>query len=141
MSGVSEMLEQMREQRSRINERLQSVSEEQMLAPTTYGQREVSVRFMFYRLIAHEVEHTVHLIKTLGALGIAQGESGLILKSLQAARGELEGMLIGLSDEDLDRAPGPEDWPVRRVLEHIMETEESYSRRIENGIAAESASG
>ena len=141
MSSLAEMLDQMREQRRRTHERLGEVTEEQMLAPTSYGQREINARFMFYRLIAHEVEHTVHLAKTLHALGIAQGEAGLILKSLQTARGELEGMLVGLSDEDLDKVPSEGEWPARRVLEHILETEESYGRRIEEALETMDASG
>ena len=95
MADVLEMLEQMRELRNRTYKQLGDVSEEQMLAPTSYGDRSVNVRFMFYRLIAHEVEHTVHLVKTLNALHVAQGEAGLILKNLQAARGELEGCSTG----------------------------------------------
>ncbi len=135
MSSVADLLEQMREQRRKTQARLRNVTEDQMLAKTHYGQREVNARFMFYRLIAHQVEHTVHLAKTLQALGIAQGEAEMILKNLQAATGELEGMLIGLSDEDLDRVPAEGDWPVRRVIEHTLEGEEIYRRRIEEGIA------
>ncbi len=135
MSDVAELLEQMREQRRETQTLLRNVTEDQMLAKTHYGQREVDARFMFYRLIAHQVEHTVHLAKTLQALGITQGEAEMILKNLQAASGELEGLLIGLSDEDLDRVPREGDWPVRRVVEHILEAEEAYGRRIEEAIA------
>ena len=141
MAGLAEMLEQMREQRRRTNKRLEEVTEEQMLAPAIYGERDVNARFYFYRLIAHEVEHTVHLAKTLHALGIAQGEAGLILKSLQTARGELEGMLVGLTDEDLDKVPSEGEWPARRVLEHILEAEESYGRRIEEAVETIGKSG
>ena len=136
MAGLTEMIEQMREQRSRTHERLTEVTEDQMLAPATYGERQANARFFFYRLVAHEVEHTVHLAKTLHALGIAQTEAGLILKSLQTARGELEGMLVGLTDEDLDRVPAEGDWPIRRVLKHILEAEESYGKRIEEAVQA-----
>ena len=135
MRGVAGLLEQMREQRRKTQIRLREVTEDQMLAKTHYGQREVDARFMFYRLIAHQVEHTVHLAKTLQALDIKQSETEMILKNLQAASGELEGMLIGLSDEDLDRVPGEGDWPVRRVVEHILEAEENYGRRVVEAIA------
>ena len=131
MADVLEMLEQMRELRNRTYKQLGDVSEEQMLAPTSYGDRSVNVRFMFYRLIAHEVEHTVHLVKTLNALHVAQGEAGLILKNLQAARGEIEGMLHGLTEEDLDRVPAEGEWSPREVVQHIMDTEESYAGKIE----------
>ena len=141
MTGIAQILEQMREQRNRTHQRLEDVAEEQMLAETTYGQRSVTVRFMFYRLIAHEVEHTVHLVKTLRALGKGQSEAGLILKNLQTARGELEGMLVGLTSEDLDTVPAEGEWSVRKVLEHVLETEESYSRKIEDALQAPPASG
>lgn len=134
MSEILDMLEKMREQRGRTQGRIQAVTEEDMLAPTTYGDREVNVRFMFYRLIAHEVEHTVQLAKTMHALGIAQGEAGLILKKLQAARGELEGMLVGMESEDLDRTPVEGEWSLRQVLDHILSTEEFYSKRIEDAL-------
>ena len=129
MAKVTEVLEQMRASRQHILERLQGVAEKQMLAEAEWSQRQVTVRFMFYRLITHEVEHTVHLLKTLDSLGIAQGEAELILRRLQATRGELEGLLVGLSDEELDRVPEGE-WSVRQVLEHITDTEERYSKRI-----------
>ena len=41
--------------------------------------------------------------------------------------------MAGLSDEDLDRAPDGE-WSLRQVLEHIMETEDSYLPRIEQAL-------
>ena len=138
MPGIARLLEQMREQRRKTQIRVRNVTEDQMLAKTHYGQREVDARFMFYRLIAHQVEHTVHLAKTLQALGIMQGEAEMILKNLQAASGELEGMLIGLSDEDLDKVPGDGDWPVRRVVEHILEAEETYGSRIVEAITGDS---
>ena len=111
MSGAKEMLETMRERRAKTLEQVLSVPEEQMLAPAKYGDRDVNVRFMFYRLVTHQIEHTIHLTKTLNALGITQGEAGLLLKSLQVASGELEGLMVGLTDEDLDRSPGEDDWP------------------------------
>ena len=134
MTGVAEMLELLRGSREQTFERLHDVTDEQMLASADWGQRKVDVRFFFYRLVAHQVEHTVHLAKTLHGLGIAQSEAGLILNNLQAARGELEGMLVGLKAEDLDRVPAEGEWSVRKVLEHIMEAEDSYSRRIEDAL-------
>ena len=135
MSGAKEMLETMRERRAKTLEQVLSVPEEQMLAPAKYGDRDVNVRFMFYRLVTHQIEHTIHLTKTLNALGITQGEAGVILKSLQVASGELEGLIVGLTDEDLDRSPGEGDWTLREVLEHILSAEKSYSNRIDEALA------
>ncbi len=138
MSAVDDLLETMRTQQRSTIDRVKDVTEEQMLGPTTYGRRETNARYIFYRLIAHEVEHTVHLAKTLNGLGIVQNEAAMILKQLQAARGELEGMLIGLSDEDLDRAPAEGEWSVREVIQHILDADESYTKRIEEGVQATS---
>ena len=135
MSGVKEMLGTMRERRAKTLEQVLSVPEERMLAPAKYGDRDVDVRFMFYRLVTHQIEHTIHLTKTLNALGITQGEAGLILKSLQVASGEIEGLMVGLTDEDLDRSPGEDDWTLREVLEHILSAEKSYSNRIDEALA------
>ena len=131
MTDINKLLEKMRDHRRSTIDRIQDVTEEQMLGTTTYGERVVNARFIFYRFIAHEIEHTVHLSKTLEDLGIFQNEAKRILKHLQAARGELEGMLIGISDEQLDKNTGNGEWSIREIIHHILDTEESYARRIE----------
>ncbi len=131
MSAVTKIVDELRVSRAGLQEKLSGVTEEQMLTTIPRQQEgDVNVRFYFYRLIAHEAEHTVHLIKTLAGLDINQSEAQLILRNLQAARGELEGLLLGLSDEDLDRAPSADEWAPRRVLEHIIETEKNYGDRV-----------
>jgi hypothetical protein len=131
LSAVTKIVDELRVSRAGLQEKLSGVTEEQMLTTIPRQQEgDVNVRFYFYRLIAHEAEHTVHLIKTLAGLDINQSEAQLILRNLQAARGELEGLLLGLSDEDLDRAPSADEWAPRRVLEHIIETEKNYGDRV-----------
>jgi hypothetical protein len=135
LSAVTRIVDDLRASRAELQEKLFGVTDEQMLTniPRQQGG-DVNVRFYFYRLIAHEAEHTVHLIKTLAGLNINQNEGQLILRNLQAARGELEGLLLGLSDEDLDRAPSADDWAPRRVLEHIIETEKIYGGRVADAL-------
>ena len=135
MSSVAEMLKLMRAKHDDLNDRLAKVPESRMGDMGAWGQRQMPIRTMFYQLMNHEVEHTVHAVKTLRDLGIATTEAKLILGRLQEARGQLEGLLVGLSDEDLDRAPDGE-WSLRQVLEHFMETEDSYVNRIEQALAA-----
>ena len=89
---------------------------------------------MFYRLIAHQVEHTVQLAKSLTSMGAVQGEAQLTLRNLQAPQGELEGLLVGLSDQDLDRPPAEGEWSPRQVLEHIIELHGSYTKRIQDAL-------
>jgi uncharacterized damage-inducible protein DinB len=130
MGAVEDMLQRMREQRASIQVELSKVTEEQMLVPVQMRDQQVSVRFMFYRLIGHEVEHTVQMVKTLKGIGKFQTEAQLILSRLQSARGELEGLLLGLEDGDLDQTPAEGEWSPRQVLEHIIEVEASYTKRV-----------
>lgn len=133
MSSVAEILKRMREKHDDLNARLGSVPENRMGDVGAWGERRMAIRTMFYQLVNHEIEHTVHAVKTLRDLGIATTEAQLILGGLQEARGRLEGMLVGLSDDDLDRAPDGE-WSLRQVLEHFMETEDHYLPRIEQAL-------
>ena len=139
MSSVADILKLMREKHDDLNARLGSVPENRMGNMAAWGQRRMPIRSMMYQLVNHEIEHTVHAVKTLRDLGIAPTEAQLILGRLQEARGRLQGMLAGLSDEDLDRASDGE-WSLRQVLEHIMETEDHYIPRIEQALT-EAASG
>ncbi len=137
MSASAEVLEKLRATRARVQEQLINVTEEQMVLQVP-GRVPRNVRAMFYLLVSHEAEHTVHLMKTLAALGVVQTEAQLILRLLQRSRGELEGLLLGLSDEDLDREPAKGDWSPRKVLEHIIADEEVFSQRIRDAIQQKS---
>ena len=77
-------------------------------------------------MVAHEIEHTIHLSKTLAALNIQLTEAQQILQELQESRGKLESLLITLDDSDLDRKPSEEDWSPREVVNHILEVEEIF---------------
>jgi uncharacterized damage-inducible protein DinB len=125
----------MRAQRARTLERLAGLGEEKMLLPAQYGQRQVNVRFLMYRFMTHETEHTLQLLKTLRALGVDQSEAQLILGRLEAVHGELEALLVGLRDQDVDRTPAQGEWSPRQVLEHIIEGEEGYAKRVQEALA------
>ena len=133
MSNVTEILSQMRAKNDALVQRLSVVPEAQMGTVATWGQRQMPIRTMFYQLLTHEIEHTVHAAKTLRDLGIAPTEAQLILGQIQEANGRLEGLLVGLSDVDLDRTPEGE-WSLRQVLEHIMGTKDSYANRVDQAL-------
>lgn len=133
MGALAEMVEKLRASRARLQEQLKDVEEGQMTLPVE-GRIPRNVRAIFYLLISHEAEHTVQLVKTLAALGIAQSEAQLILHSLQRSRGELEGLLLGLTDDDLDLAPAEGEWPPRKVLEHIIADEVLFGQRISEAL-------
>ena len=135
MSSVADILSQMRAKHDALNEKLAQVPESRMGESGAWGDRQMPIRLMMLQMVGHDVEHTVQAVKTLRDLGIPQTESQITLAKLQEVRGQLEGLLIGLSDEDLDRAPEGE-WSMRQVLEHFMQTEDFYTDRIEQALVA-----
>lgn len=134
MGETSSLLHEVREARQSLQRRLAGVSEEEMELPSEWHDRQVTVRFMFYRLLAHEMDHTVHLVKTLRGLGHIQTEAQLILQKLAITRGELEGLLVGLPESELDRLPGEGQWSVRQVVGHVTDVEETYLQVIEDAL-------
>ena len=134
MSEITKIVQQMRNQREEIIEILSTISKEDMTLPAKYGKLNVDIRYRFYRFIAHEVEHTLQISKTLFDLNIFPSESRQILQKMIQTRGELEGILINLEDEDLDKKPTSDQWSVRETLEHIIEVEKGYTDSITSAI-------
>ena len=137
MSAVTDLLNQMRAKHDALNEKLAQIPESRMGEMAAWGDRQMPIRTMFLQMVGHDVEHTVQAIKTRRDLGMAQTEAQATLARLQEVRGQLEGLVIGLSDEDLDKAPEGE-WSMRQVLEHFMQTEDFYGSRLEQALESSS---
>ena len=130
MSKVNDYLKHMAESRAKVVSKLQDVPDEAMTLPIP-NRKNMYVRSMFYRFVSHEIEHTIHLAKTLKSLGVHLTEAEQILEQLGESRGKLIGMLSTLTDEELDSKPSSEDWSPREVIDHVLEIEEaSYSNQI-----------
>lgn len=130
MSKVDDYLIHMAESRAKVISKIQDVPDEAMTLPIP-NRENMYVRTMFYRFVSHEIEHTIHLAKTLRSLGVHLNEAEQILEELAESRGKLIGMLSTLNDEQLDSKPSSEDWSPREIVDHILEVEESsYTRQI-----------
>lgn len=134
MSAVTDVLNQMRARHDSLNEKLAQIPEERLGERGEWLDRQVPIRQMLLQMVGHDLEHTAQVVKTLRDLGINQSETHMILADMQEVRGRLEGLLIGLSDEDLDRAPEGE-WSIRQTLEHFTSTEDFYSSRLEKALS------
>ena len=134
MSKVNDYLKHMAESRAKVVSKLQDVPDEAMTLPIP-NRKNMYVRSMFYRFVSHEIEHTIHLAKTLKSLGVHLTEAEQILEELAESRGKVIGMLSTLTDEELDTKPSSKDWSPREVVDHILEIEEtSYTRQIIDAI-------
>jgi hypothetical protein len=69
----------------------------------------------------------------------ARTESARILGLAQSAFGDLRGLLAGLEDALLDRAPAKGEWSLRETLAHLIEVERSYRASTEYALARTAA--
>ena len=138
MSKVNDYLKHMAESRAKVIEKLKNVPDHAMTDSIPHAAllevyknsipSNMYIRAVFYRLVAHEIEHTIQLAKALRSLNVHLSEAEQILEELGESRGKLMAMLSTLTDEELDTKPSKEDWSPREVVEHILEVEEdSYS--------------
>ena len=83
----------------------------------------------------HELDHLQHVHKLLAARGRGFSEAQILLSKAQALRGELEALLLSLSDEEFD-APGagPDDWSVRQLVEHLGKVDQTYAGNIRSAV-------
>jgi DinB family protein len=87
------------------------------------------LRFALLRVADDEEEATIGVVEMLAMLGWRQPQPQRILGLAEISRGWLLGELVGVPDDLLDRAPAPGEWPLRRVLAHMIVTERRYHQR------------
>ena len=132
MTNVENLINQLRVSRLKINGLLKNIPDEYIPLPIPNNEegrnagRFKTVQQVLYRFIAHEIEHTIHLSKILTALNINLSEAKMILKELQESRSKLESLIITLDDSDLDRKPSENEWSPREVINHLLQTEETF---------------
>lgn len=136
MGAVQDALNQLRAQHDDLNESLATTDTTRMPDVRSFGRREMPIRSMYYQLVAHITEHTVQIIKTHQMLGLNRSEAQLILAQLQHLHGALEGLLIGVTDEEFEREPEGE-WSIKQTFDHMLTVENRYRTLIGEALAAE----
>ena len=64
----------------------------------------------------------------LAAKRTGRTQAKAILAQYHQAYRDLSGVLASVRDDDLDRPPAPEEWPVREVLKHMLGAEFGFLR-------------
>lgn len=121
--SLSDLIARLRATRAELWTKLAALTDADLEREAVWRRNRSDVRSLFHRLDQHDEEHLIHLAKTLDVVGFRQTEAQRALAQAQITRGELESLLIGLTDADMDAGPGGEEWPVRRVLGHIAGVE------------------
>jgi hypothetical protein len=84
---------------------------------------EEGIRFAFFVTL----QELRHLAATLSALRPKRTPAQHILGQYHAAYMDLQAALLGLSNEEAERAPAEGEWPVRRVYAHILGTDINFT--------------
>jgi hypothetical protein len=97
------------------------LDEEALSRPWMWRDGQMSVRHALYRTLEDAQEVFVPLAAR------PHPESRRILALAQRAFGDLRGLLAGLPDELLDRAPREKEWSLRETLHHVIVIERRYA--------------
>jgi DinB superfamily len=91
-----------------------------------WGEYDEGLRYACFR--------TYEELRELGVLTAAERAAGgptittaqRVLAQYHAAYRDLEALLLGLPDSELDRAPAEGEWPLRQVLSHIINADGGF---------------
>ena len=91
-----------------------------------WGDYDEGVRFAFF-LTYQELREVAAQTAVQRAIdGPAITWAQRILAQHHAAYRDLCGMLVGVGEDEIDRAPDPGEWPLRVVLGHTIDTEQGF---------------
>ena len=97
-----------------------ALDEASLACPWSFRDRPIDVRYALYRT----VEEAQEALTRVAAL--PHPEPRRILALAQRAFGDLRGLLVGLPDDLVDRAPREGEWPLRETLRHMLLIERRY---------------
>ena len=110
--------------RATIDE-LGRVEDDQLTSLWVWDGNEINVRYGFYRAL-ETIERAGHSVGQATA-DLASGEARDAVAATTLARWDLDGLLAGLSHDDLDADPGGGEWTIRQTLGHIIGGQRGYA--------------
>lgn len=101
----------------------------------------VELRFLLLRLSDDDLMRTVRLERALAAAGHQPSEAQRILGAARALHGRIIGALVGLTAAHFDQQPANGEWPVRRVIGHVIANDMRYLVQAEHSVNRARAGG
>ena len=130
-TSALDSVQQLTRERERIVRELAQLSDADCRSPAQWSGVQRNVNFLLRAFSLHELDHLQHLNKLLAARGRRFSEAQILLSKAQALRGEVEALLLSLSDEEFDAAgQEPEDWSIRQLVEHLAKVDAMYADNI-----------
>ena len=135
MSDLATHLDALAATRAETLNALAGLTEEQLNRPLRWRGGPLDLRFLLLQIADTDDARRVSLERALAAAGWEPTAVQRVLAGAVRSRGRTLGALVGMPDVLLDLAPAPEEWPLRLVLGHILNTEHRYA--LHSGYAAE----
>jgi hypothetical protein len=132
---LEQRMAQMHEACRTLALRLSELTEEDLAKSTPHSWAPTVGDFLA-AIAGHSRDHLQQIARKRATLGLGPSAAQEALADVMAAQGELEGTLIGLSDEDLDQVPEGESWSVDQVLDHTAGTYGWFLSEIEKAVKA-----
>ncbi len=92
----------------------------------TWGAYDEGLRYAFFRTYEQLCELAATSVSERSLHGPAISAAQRALAQYHVAYRNLQALLLGLPEAELDRVPVEGEWPLRTVLEHIIQTEGSF---------------
>ena len=125
--SLEQLLTRMRKVREETLRLLEDMDEEELLVPCNVRG---NIRQVIELLVWHERDHYGQMLKNRRDTRVGHKSINLLMSDLMAARGMVEGMMLGLTSEQLDMVPKEGEWSIRQVAEHLMEAEKNIRQQI-----------
>jgi len=124
---------QMNQDCAKLAMRLAQLTEADVAKPTAHDWAPTVGHFIA-AVAEHKRDHLQQIQAKRKALGLEQSPTQKSLADALAAQGQLNGVLIGLSDEDLESVPQGQTWSIGQALEHVAGTDGWFLAEIEKAL-------
>ncbi len=104
---------------------LGSIADDRLTSLWLWDGNEINVRYGFYNALEIIERATSEVGRAVAS--VASSEARDAIGATTAARWDLDGILAGMTDEDLDADPGGEEWTMRQTLGHIIGSQRGYA--------------
>ena len=94
--------------------------------PWPWRGEDADVRYGLYHALESLMDARAAVRPSLASALAGESAARPLVGETTAACWELDGLLAGLSDTDLDADPGGEEWTVRQTLAHIVNGQRAY---------------
>jgi hypothetical protein len=134
-------ISKLRAERDETLRTLLGISEEDCRLPAKWAGTDRSVNFLLRHLTSHQLDHLQHLQKLLRGRHHSLTEPQILLMKAHALQGEMEALLLSLSDEEFTQeGPNEGDWSAQQLTEHLGQIERGYREEMRASIEKAHAS-